>query len=904
MAPLISILYLGLLFAVAYYADWRAARDRSLIRSPFVYALSIAVYCTSWTYYGSVGRAAVSGIGFLPIFLGPTLIAALWWLILGKIIAISKRNHITSIADFISSRYGKSPVLGGMVTLFVVIGIMPYIALQLKAIAVSLEVLIRHMDAGWTTNVPFVPWRDTALYVAMLLALFAILFGTRHLDASERHEGLVAAIAFESIVKLGAFLALGLFVTFGLFDGFGDLFGQALANPELARLMTFEAIPGGYSSWLAMTFLAMMAVMFLPRQFQVLVVENVNEGHLRQASWLFPLYLFAFNLFVFPIALAGRLLFADGSVDPDTFVLVLPILGRQEWLAPLVYLGGLSAATSMVIVEAIAMSIMVGNDLVLPFFLQFRKALREDLSGIILTIRRGIIVVLMLLGYLYFRLLGESHTLVGIGMVSFAAVAQFAPAILLGIFWTGASRRGALAGVLTGFLIWTHTLLLASFAKSGWIAVGFLTEGPWGIGWLKPEALFGLTGFDPITHSVFWSILCNTGVMVAISLFDRQTAVEQIQAQNFVNVFQKGARGGNEYLWSGFVSVRELRHLLARFIGPLAAEEDFAEYHRQRHLQPSDDAQAPANLVAFAEKRLTGAIGSASARVMISSVVKGEELDLQGVMRILDETSQVIEYSQRLEIKSRQLEAATLQLREANEQLRELDRMKDEFISTVSHELRTPLTSIRAFSEILRDNEDMDLVERRNFTDIIVKEAERLSRLVNQILDLAKIDAGRMEWHEVEVDLPLLAREAIDATRQLFDNKAVRLINKVPEISCRRMADRDKIMQVIINLLSNAVKFCSPGTGEVCIEWRETGEGVGLAVVDNGPGIPEGELEKVFDKFHQVNQGGMEWPLGSGLGLTISQRIIERHQGRIWVESTAGEGSAFIFTLPHPEPSS
>lgn len=902
IVPLMSIAYLGLLFAVAYHADRQAARGRSLVNNPTIYTLSIAVYCTSWTYYGSVGRAAETGIGFLPIFLGPTIMAALWWLLLTKIIAISKANHITSIADFIASRFGKSPVLGGMVTLFVVIGVLPYIALQLKAVTVSLDVLVHHLDdfqdmRGSTGA----GWGDTALYVAMILALFSILFGTRHLDASERHEGMVTAIAFESIVKLGAFLFVGLFVTFGLFDGFGDLFGKAMADPSLKRLMTFDAMPGGFAAWFSMTLIAMMAVMFLPRQFQVLVVENVNPVHIRQASWLFPLYLLAFNLFVLPIALAGRLFFSGGGMDPDTFVLILPIQGNQVWLALFVYLGGLSAATSMVIVEVIAMSTMVSNDLVLPLLLRFRAAFREDLSGIILTIRRGIIIALMLLGYLYFRLIGESHTLVSIGIISFAAVAQFAPAILIGIYWQGVSRRAAMGGLMAGFIVWFHTLLFASFAKSGWIAASFLTHGPWGIAWLKPQALFGLTLFDPLTHSVFWSLLANIGTLVLISLFDRQTAVEQIQALNFVNVFEKGARGGNEYLWSGFVSVAELKKLLSRFIGPAQAELDFANYMQHRLLKLEEHAQAPAHLVAFAEKRLTGAIGSASARVMVSSVVTGEELDLHGVMRILDETSQVIEYSQRLELKSRQLEAATRQLQEVNERLQELDRLKDEFISTVSHELRTPLTSIRAFSEILRDNEEMDLGDRRRFTEIIIKEAERLTRLVNQILDLAKIESGKMEWHLERVDLVEIAQDAIDATHQLFENKSVRLSFHAPLYPVMLKADRDKIIQVVINLLSNAVKFCEASVGAVEVHLRQVPEGVGIEVVDNGPGIPREDLEKVFEKFHQVDQARdetMDVPLGTGLGLTICQRIIERHRGRIWVESELGQGATFKFLVP------
>ncbi|MBF0603568.1 MAG: histidine kinase [Nitrospirae bacterium] len=898
LAPIISIAYLAVLFIVAYYGDRRALQGRSLVNNPTIYTLSIAVYCTAWTYYGSVGRATVGGVGFLPISLGPTLIAPLWFFFLAKIITIAKINHTTSIADFISARYGRSPALGGMVTLFVVLGIMPYVALQLKAVAVSLGVLIS-MDAHSATGTMTSLWNQTAFYVAVCMALFAILFGTRHLDASERHEGIVLAVAFESIVKLGVFLVLGVFVTYGLFDGFGDLFSRAMADPNLRWLMDFDAVPGGYASWFSMTFLSMMAIVFLPRQFQMLVVENLSQEHITRASWLFPLYLLAFNLFVIPIAIAGKIIFSGQGVDPDLFVLSLPIYGRQEWLALLVYIGGLSAATSMVIVETVALSTMVSNDLILPLLLRSRTTFRDDLSGIILGLRRGIIVGLLMLGYLYYRLIAESNTLVNIGLVSFAAVAQFAPSIFLGIYWTGASRRGAIGGLIAGFLVWFHTLLLASFAQSGWIAASFLTDGPWGLAWLKPHALFGATLFDPISHAVFWSMSANVGVFVLISLFDRQTAVEQIQALNFVNVYEKGAEGGNEYLWSGFVSMGDLKKLLARFIGPAQADLEFSHYAQHNHLELGDGVPSPAHLVAFVEKLLTGAIGSASARVMISSVVKGEELDFQGVMRILNETSQVIAYSQRLESKSQQLEAATQKLQEANAQLQELDRMKDEFISTVSHELRTPLTSIRAFSEILHDNENLEISERQKFTSIIIKETNRLTRLVNQILDLAKIESGKMEWYVCEVDLAQIVQEAVDATRMLFENKSVQLINQVPDRCIMLQADRDKLIQVAINLLSNAIKFCNPQDGVVKIELRKSPDAIGLAIIDNGVGIAQEDLERVFERFHQVYNSPVNLPLGTGLGLTICRRIIERHNGKIWAESLLGQGTSFIFLLPH-----
>src|SRR5512134_2605298 len=342
---LVSFAYVGLLFGIAYYGDKRADAGRSIIANPYIYALSLAVYCTSWTFYGSVGRAASSGVGFLPIYLGPTLVAALWFVVVGKIVAISKANRITSIADFIGSRYGKSALLAGLVTVIAVVGIIPYISLQLKAVSNSFTVLTRYPEINMPRHIGEVPvLSDTAFYVALLLTAFAILFGTRHLDAAERHEGMVAAIAFESVVKLAAFLAVGLFVTFGIYRGFGDLFGRAAADPGLATLLAPPSGPGGgYASWAWLIVLSMFAILFVPRQFQVAVVENVDQRHLRQASWMFPLYLLAINLFVLPIAFGGLLHFPGGEVDADMFVLALPMFEHQQLLALAVFLGGLSA---------------------------------------------------------------------------------------------------------------------------------------------------------------------------------------------------------------------------------------------------------------------------------------------------------------------------------------------------------------------------------------------------------------------------------------------------------------------------------------------------------------------------------------------------------------------------------
>jgi Na+/proline symporter/signal transduction histidine kinase len=896
--------YLGVLFAIAYYADERADAGRSVIASPYIYSLSLAVYATAWTFYGSVGRAASDGVGFLPIYIGPTLMIALWWVVLRKILRISKQNRITSLADFIASRYGKSALLGGLVTVIAVIGILPYISLQLKAVSNSFTILVQYPEIVMPAKVGALSIRqDTALWVALILAAFTIAFGTRHLDAAEHHQGMVAAIAFESLVKLLAFLAVGVFVTFGIYDGFGDLFGRVAAEPKLRAMLTpLEGVAGGYANWVWLTILSMMAIMFLPRQFQVAVIENVDEKHLNKAIWLFPLYMLAINVFVLPIAFGGLLRFPDGSVDADTFVLTLPMAEKHESLALLVFIGGLSAATGMVIVETIALSTMVCNDLVMPVLLRLRRLRlneRRDLTGLLLGIRRGAIVLILLLGYLYFKLAGEAYALVSIGLISFAAVAQFAPAILGGIFWKGGTRAGALYGLLAGFAVWLYTLLLPALARSGWLPISLLDQGPFGIELLKPLRLFGLAGLDQISHAMIWSMIANIGAYVIGSLSVAPSADEHRQASLFVDVFKQTGEAGGARFWRGTASAPDLYSVLARFLGTATADSAFLEYASAKGLSwPDQRLVADAELVHYVEVQLAGAIGAASARVMVASVVKEEALTIDEVREILDEASQVVVYSHKLEQKSRELEAATAELREANKRLTELDRLKDDFVSTVTHELRTPLTSIRAFTEILLDDPEVETEQRKKFLGIITKEAERLTRLINQVLDLAKIESGKAEWTESRVDMKEVISDTLAAMDQLFREKNIKVEARLPEKVSTVTVDLDRMIQVMLNLLSNAVKFCNTTSGWIEVALSERDGGLRVDVRDNGRGISPEDHEAVFSKFHQVGDTLTDKPHGSGLGLHISRQIVEHFGGRMWVESTLGSGARFSFTLP------
>ena len=957
-----SFAYLLLLFAVAAYGDARARQGRSVIGNGWVYALSCAVYCTAWTYFGSVGRAASAGVWFLPIYLGPTLAMALAWLVLRKMIRIAKTYRITSIADFIASRYGKSPLLAGVVTLITVVGIVPYIALQLKAFASGYTVLTTPLGA--TPAAPQLWWRDSTFYVALALAGFTMVFGARHLDSAEKHEGMVTAIAFESVVKLLAFLAVGAFVTWGLFDGLGDLFARAAAVPELHALLTLSQPGAGvagvtgagfaYEQWFALTGLAMLSVLFLPRQFQMMVVENVDEVHLKRAVWLFPLYLLLINLFVLPIALGGLLYFGPGvgmggsagSVDADTFVLSLPLAQGQGALALLVFIGGLSAATGMVIVEAIAVSTMVCNDLVMPLLLRTRRfraradfvataasaAIADasmDLSRLLLRIRRCAIVALLLFGYAYYAIAGDAYALVSIGLISFTAVAQFAPAMLGGLYWKGGTRNGALAGLLLGFALWAYTLMLPSVAKSGWLADDFLRHGLWGVELLRPEQLFGLRGLDNLTHALFWSLLANTAGFVAVSLWRPLTAREASQALLFVDVFQR--RAADPVFWRGRARVGALLPLATRFLGAPRATQLFDAHARQRGVASVAQIPPDAQLVQFVETHLAGAIGSASARVLVAASVDEDALGLDDVMRILDESQQLRAHSQALEDKSRSLQRATTELRAANEQLQSLDRLKDDFMSSVTHELRTPLTSIRALAEMMSDDLDMPGLQRAQFLTIISAETARLSRLVNQVLDMAKIESGHAEWQACELDVAAfgeLLAQAVRTTAAMFRERGAQVLLELPSTHAPQrhaergeraergdvqsevdgavppsrvlLVDPDRITQVLLNLLSNAAKFLPAEGGRVNVRMQLDDAGVRVEIADNGSGIAPEQQALIFEKFRQGGDAAQR-PAGTGLGLPISRQIIEHHGGRMQVHSTPGAGACFAFDLAwHP----
>ena len=635
----VALGYIGLLFLVASYGDRtrRADRPRMLI-----YPLSLAIYCTSWTFFGSVGLASRTGYDFLTIYIGPMVMLAVGYPLILRVVRLAKAQNITSIADLIAARYGKNQAVAATVALITIIGSIPYIALQLKAVSSSLGAILAHTTQATGAVEP--PLGDLALFVALTMAAFAMLFGTRHIDATERQDGLMLAIATESIIKLVAFLAVGAFVTFVMFGGPWSLFAQALARPDTAQVLMQQP---DLSTFAAMTLLSFFAVVLLPRQFHVSVVENRSEREIRRAAWLFPTYLVLINLFVVPIAIAGLLTFKPGEVDSDMFVLALPLSAGSDLLALAAFVGGLSAATAMVIVESVALAIMASNDLVVPLILRRGDhlfAAHPDVGAVLLRVRRAAIAAILVLAYLYYRSTGEVQ-LASIGLLSFAAVAQLAPAFFGGLFWRRATARGALAGLIAGIAVWFYTLLLPTFVDSGAISMNLLVDGPAGIGALRPQALFGVD-LPPLAHGVVWSLAVNVIAYVVFSLLGAPSSIERLQADTFVPA-GRAPTAPSFRLWRASTTVDELITTVARYLGEERARSAFATFAATRRLSLDPKREADFELLRYAEHLLASAIGAASSRLVLSLLLR-KRMSSRAALKLLDDASAAIHHNREI----------------------------------------------------------------------------------------------------------------------------------------------------------------------------------------------------------------------------------------------------------------
>ena len=879
----VCLSYVVLLFLVAFAAERAAVRGRGAWMSqPLVYTLSLSVYCTAWTFYGAVGNAARSGLEFLTIYLGPTIVMVGWWWVLRKLVRIGRSQRITSVADLISSRFGKSNLLAVCVTLLAVIGTTPYIALQLQSVTLSFAAFAQAsgMEAQATDS------NATAIWVASGLALFTIVFGTRNLDVNERHYGVVMAIAVEAVVKLCALLAVGIFVVWGVSGGISE----TLQRIDASAIGTAE-IHGG--RWAALTFLSGAAFLCLPRMFQVLVVENEDESHLQTASWAFPIYVMLISLFVIPIAVVGLQTLPEGS-NPDLFVLTVPLSQGRDGLAILSFLGGFSSATSMVIVASIAISTMVSNHIVMPIWVRVTGGganISGDVRNVVLLARRLSIAGVVFLGYLYFDLSGGGAALTSIGLVSFAGVVQVLPAMLGGIFWRGASRMGALSGLLSGFLIWLFTLFLPSFAGGMFLPDSVVQFGLFGLDWLRPQALFGIEGLDPLVHAVLLSVSVNTLVFVLVSLITLPSPLEQLQGAQFVNVYQHSTQ---QQSWSGGVAQSEdLMVMAQRILGATEAQTLFQRAATRQGVsgylpEPSTD------FLAELEREMAGSVGAATAHAMVGQIIGGTPVSVHDLMAVADETAQMKVYSSELETKSQELARTALQLRDANIKLTQLSVQKDAFLSQISHELRTPMSSIRAFSEILRGVEVLSPQEQVKYASIIQEETIRLTRLLDDLLDLSVLENGQVSLNLNTGSLSVLLDHAVAMAKVGGEAATMQIQRSLADEQIWLRTDLDRLNQVFLNLIVNAHKYCDAVEPKLQIIVRQSAQHLTMDFIDNGSGISKEDQNLIFEKF---SRAGGHKSGGAGLGLAISREILQRLQGDI-VYLPGQNGAAFRIRLP------
>ncbi len=645
---LFAIAYIGVLFAIAWAGDrWGRNRRRPALGRPLIYGLSIAVYCSTWTFFGSVGSATSSGWSFLAVYIGPALVFLFGWKLLTRIVRLSKAQNITSIADFLAARYGKSPTVAAVVTIVALIGLLPYIALQLKAVVLATETLFGGNPLV-SVQLPSIGIVDTAFVTTLAMAAFAVFFGTRHIDATEHQDGLMVAIAAESLIKLIAFLSVGVFVVFYAFGDMVTFMSTVSLNDEIVQ--RFSSLDGS-SSWMVVTLLSAICIIILPRQFHVTVVENRSENEIRCARWLLPLYLVLINLFVAPIAAArpdpdpARL-----SRSPTFSSLPCRCNSTPDSSPSWPISAGLSAATAMIIVESIALAIMVCNGVVVPALLRYRvpsAAGRFDRHGEPAA-RHPPVVDLPAparLCYVVYLALGDVQALAAIGLISFAAIAQLAPAFFGGLFWRSANAHGAIAGILAGTALWAYTLVLPWIVKAGLIPQSILDDGPFGIGFLKPQALFYVDA-DPLTHGVLWTLAANIALFIIFSRRRAPTPIERLQAHVFIQ--GEPVAMGNQpafRFWRTSVTTGDLQSTVARYLGPGRAERSFAEFYASRNARPDLSSEADVQTLRFTEHLLTSAIGAASSRLVMTLLLRRRDVTSHAALKLLDDASEALQYN-------------------------------------------------------------------------------------------------------------------------------------------------------------------------------------------------------------------------------------------------------------------
>ena len=898
LVVVVSIGYLLLLFWIAFFVESRKNLLERIKNSSLIYALSLAIYCTAWTFYGSIGAASKSGLNFLAIYLGPTLFMPFWYMIVLKINRIAKANNVTTFADFLSVRYSKSINLGMFITILMIIGIIPYISLQIKAISESFRILMMTsldtQDVVKSFNVP--------LIVTIIMGIFIIFFATRKMETTEHHTGLVASIAFESVFKLIAFITAGIVITYLLFDGHHDLYQSVVFSAKAKEFFTFSSSTS-MSDWAGMALLSGIAVTLLPRQFQVSVIENTNDSQIRTAVWAFPLYLFLINLFVIPVAIAGTILLSSNSYSPDYYLLQLPLNHGMKYIALLVFLGGFSAAAAMIIIETLALSNMLSNNFIIPLILKLGVH-RENISGRIasqtLMLRRFSVITILGFTLIYYNSLSPYYSLVSIGLISFVFIAQFFPSILGALYLKSSHHRAVFVSITVGFVIWLYTLIFPSIIENTVWGQSIIQHGLFGLSIFKPKALFGLEIFSPVMHSFFWSMFFNVFSYVIVTLYYQPTNYEKQQAHIYVDVFKYGSIEETQVVWREIAAISDIRSLLIKFLGEEKTTVALNSFSKRYNINLDSDITTDPKLIPFVERLLSKIVGTVSARILIESVMKDKDIYINEMMDIIQESKEIITLNRELVKKSNELEKAKIEVEKINNQLILHDQTKDEFLATVSHELKSPLTSISSFSEILHDNEDLSSDEVNHFSGIISKESIRLTRLINQLLDLEKYDSGKQFLMASIVNLDEFFEDILNVLKPELDEKKIKVDLNIDSSINELIFDKDKMMQVFINLLNNAIKF-SPEGSKLYVNAIRRSDHYYFDVKDKGNGIDPLYHQLIFEKFFQAKDQSLKKPKGSGLGLAICRKIVHLHQGRIYVQHSDPNGTIFAIELPITE---
>lgn len=862
----VVILYLALLFLVAHRAEKK--KSKIWVNNPYIYSLSLAVYCTAWTYYGSIGVAVNSGLDYLPIYVGPIIIIPAWIYINKKILRISRVNKVSSIADFISLRYGNSRSFGAIITLVCIFGIIPYIGLQIKAISETFHLV---------TNTPISQniFTDNATFVVVLLALFSSYYGTRYVDASEKRLGIISAVALESFLKLIFLIVLGVFVTFFAFDGFSDIYAKASLLPDFKEKNTFNGLEGSFN-WMILCLISASAIFLLPRQFHTTIVENRQEKHLKTAIWFFPLYLLIFNLFVFPIAWGGRIIFEGQTVNPEFYSILIPQHFDNQIITVLVFLGGLSSSISMVIISSITLSIMLSNNLIIPYGWLDKLNSHNETKNTksIVNIRKVSIFILIVTAFVFYKYFILKNSLYSVGLISFVIISQLGPSFFGAIFWRRGSYKGAVIGLIGGLIICYFGLIIPQYYFSyNQEFKGLVREM---YNWFS---FFNIPYLSSISEVFFWSILINISLFIIISLSQKGDYRERNFAEIYVDIDRYIQNHENAFIWRGKAYVSDIRNILVKFLGEKKTEQAMRIFNLKYNIDTRTET-ADARFIKFSENLLSGRIGTASAKILIEGVTHEDKISLKEVLEILEESKENISLNKKLTEQSRELRQLSNELSFANENLIFKDKQKDDFLDSVAHELRTPITAIRSAGEILADDDDIPLEIKKEFLNNIITESDRLNEIINDILYLDKLEHGEIALNINQNNIVETYQKALNPISHLIHQKNIHL-SEVDLLTNHIFEyDEARLIQVFQNILGNALKFTDE-QGTIQAKFQEKDEQLIIKIFNTGKQIPEDDLNLIFDKFYQSRNQNLRKPSGSGLGLAICKKIMEAHSGII-----------------------